>query len=100
MNPEIYTSEDISLIDSLLIRFRAVIWEEECLYGFTLSDLDEVAEKFPDVDLLDEGANDYDASGDVLQSMFAFVLDNNPVNILKPEEISLVKVLSEKLKNV
>ena len=99
MNPEIYTSEDILLIESLFIRFRTVITEDEGLYGFILNEYDEVVEKFPNIDLLDEGANDYDHSSIVLNNLFAFMLDNNPTKTLNTEEIVLVQLLWEKLKN-
>ncbi len=100
MNPEIFSLKDISLIESLFERFRAVISEDEKLYGFTLNEFDEVIEKFPNVDLLDESANDYDHSSIVLNNMFAFLLDNNPASILSLEETSSVELLWQKLKNV
>ena len=100
MKPGIYYSEDISLIESLLVKFRAVISDDKMLYGFTLREFDEVAKKFPNVDLIDEGANNYDHSNLVLNNMFAFVLDRNPINILSPEETSRVELLWEKLKNL
>lgn len=100
MNPEIYTSEEISFIESLFARFRPVITEDESLYGFSLSEFDEVVAEFPNVDLLDESANDYDGSNLVLNNVFAFTLDNNAIKILNSKEITIVKLLWEKLENV
>lgn len=100
MNPEIYSAEEISFIGALLTRFRAVITEDESLYGFTLSEFDEVVENFPNVDLYDESEIGYDDSDIVLNNLFAFTLDNNPKKILKPEEDILVKSLWNKLKNI
>lgn len=99
MNPDIYSNEEISSVQSLLKRFRVVISDNEELYGFSISDLDDVIARFPDVDLFDEGPNDYDASGDVLNNMFAFLLDDNPKSILSKSEYLLVSELWGKLKN-
>ncbi|MDO6422305.1 hypothetical protein [Saccharophagus degradans] len=99
MNPDIYSNEEISSVQSLLKRFRAVISDNEELYGFSISDLDDVIDRFPGVDLFDEGSNDYDASGDVLNNMFAFLLDDNPKSILSKSEYLLVSELWGKLKN-
>ena len=99
MNPDIYSNEEISSVQSLLKRFRAVISDNEELYGFSISDLDDVIDRFPDVDLFDDGSNDYDPSGDVLNNMFAFLLDDNPKSILSKSEYLLVSELWGKLKN-
>ncbi len=100
MNPEIYDVKEIVLTRSLLKRFKAVITDNEELYGFSLGEFNEVEESFPNVDLYDEAPHDNDASWIVLNNMFAFLMDDNPCVILNKEEYSLVKELWGKLKNV
>jgi len=100
MYPEIYTSDEIAIIKLLIERFRETIKDDENLYGFSLEEYDVVKNKFPDVDLCDEATIGNDDSMMVLNNMYAFLLDDNPEKILKNEEIEIVMVLWEKLKNV
>lgn len=76
----------MSLIESLLARFRAVISEDEARYGFTLSEFEAVASDFPDVDLLDENPRGCDHAFLVLNNIFAFTLVDKPAKVLTPEE--------------
>ncbi len=55
MNPEIYSSYEISLIQLLMVKFRNAISNDENLYSFSLSEFDEVHGNFPNVDIYDEG---------------------------------------------
>ena len=100
MNPEIYTSKEISFIKSLMRKFREIITDDESLFGFSLKDFDVVSNKFPDVDIYDESQTGCDDSWIVLNNMFLFLLDNNPKTVLKTNEFQIVKNLLNKLKNV
>ncbi len=100
MYPEIYTSKEISLIKSLMNKFREIIADDEALYGFSLEEFDVVMNAFPDVDLIDEEPTGIDHSWIVLNNMYSFLLDDNPNKILKTEERELVKAMWGKLKNV
>lgn len=99
MNPEIYSEEEIDLIFSLFAKFRAVIEEDDPLYGFSLAEFDEVVDQFPNVDLHDEAAGECDHSGHVLNNMFAFLCSNKPTKILSTDEMNLVQAMWQKLQN-
>ena len=99
MNPPIYNPTEINLVLSVLKRFRTIISDNEGLYGFSLTDLDNVLDRFPELDLNDEGAGGYDASRDVFHNTFAFSLEDNPEKILNEDEYPLVLNLWKKLKN-
>ena len=99
MNPEIYTQNEIISIKPLMEKFRAVITNNERLYGFSLNEFDIVKNDFPNIDLYEENKIDVDHSYIVLNNMFAFLLEDKPESILNTKEKEIVNLLWEKLKN-
>ena len=99
MKPEIYTQNEIISIKSLMGRFRAIITNNERLYGFSLNEFDIVNNDFPNIDLYDESKIGVDHSYIVLNNMYAFLLDDKPESILNTKEKEMTNLLWEKLKN-